>query len=66
MILPAAIRDEYNRRGERKDVVDLEDFARWSYISSADWTDTPSSTSHRRAPSCSPVRSGVISQRRRV
>lgn len=39
MMLPAAIRDEYNRLGERKDVVHLKDFARWSYISSADWTE---------------------------
>lgn len=39
MVIPAQIRDEYNRLGEQKDVVHLKDFARWSYISSADWTD---------------------------
>jgi SAM-dependent methyltransferase len=38
MVVPAEIREEYNRLGERKDVVHLKDFARWSYISSDDWT----------------------------
>jgi SAM-dependent methyltransferase len=37
--MPAEIRDEYNRLGERTDVVHLKDFARWSYISSDDWTE---------------------------
>lgn len=36
---PSDIRDEYNRLGERQDVVYLKDFARWSYIDSADWTE---------------------------
>jgi len=39
MVIPAEIREEYNRLGERKDVVHLKDFARWSYISSDDWTE---------------------------
>ncbi len=39
MNMPAETRDEYNRLGERKDVVHLKDFARWSYISSEDWTE---------------------------
>ena len=39
MVVPAEIREEYNRLGERKDVVHLKDFARWSYISSDDWTE---------------------------
>lgn len=39
MVVPAEIRAEYNRLGERQDVVHLKDFARWSYISSDDWTD---------------------------
>ncbi len=39
MNIPAEIRDEYNRLGERADLVHLKDFARWSYISSDDWTD---------------------------
>ena len=39
MIVPAEIREEYNRLGERRDVVHLKDFARWSYISSDDWTE---------------------------
>ena len=38
MVIPAEIREEYNRLGERKDVTLLKDFARWSYISSDDWT----------------------------
>lgn len=36
---PAEIRDEYNRLGARADLVELKDFARWSYISAEDWTD---------------------------
>ena len=39
MVAPAEIREEYNRLGERKDLSHLKDFARWSYISSDDWTD---------------------------
>ncbi len=39
MVVPAEIREEYNRLGERTDVVHLKDFARWSYISSDDWTE---------------------------
>jgi SAM-dependent methyltransferase len=39
MVVPAEIREEYNRLGERRDVVHLKDFARWSYISSEDWTE---------------------------
>lgn len=39
MVDPAEIREEYNRLGERKDLNHLKDFARWSYISSDDWTD---------------------------
>ncbi len=35
---PSDICDEYNLLGERKDIVLLKDFARWSYISSEDWT----------------------------
>lgn len=38
MNIPAETRAEYNRLGERTDVVHLKDFARWSYISSDDWT----------------------------
>jgi len=39
MVTPAEIRDEYNRLGQRQDVVHLKDFARWSYLSSDDWTE---------------------------
>lgn len=39
MVAPAEIRDEYNRLGQRQDVVHLKDFARWSYLSSDDWTE---------------------------
>jgi SAM-dependent methyltransferase len=39
MVAPAAIRDEYNRLGQRQDVVHLKDFARWNYLSSDDWTE---------------------------
>lgn len=39
MVTPAEIREEYNRLGERKDLVHLKDFARWSYLSSDDWTE---------------------------
>lgn len=39
MVIPAEIREEYNRLGEREDLVHLKDFARWSFISSDDWTE---------------------------
>ncbi len=39
MVIPAEIRAEYNRLGERKDLAHLKDFARWGFISSDDWTD---------------------------
>ncbi len=39
MVIPAEIRKEYNRLGERKDLAHLKDFARWDFISSDDWTD---------------------------
>lgn len=39
MVIPAEIREEYNRLGERKDLAHLKDFARWGFISSDDWTD---------------------------
>ena len=39
MVIPAEIREEYNRLGERKDLAHLKDFARWSFISSDDWTE---------------------------
>jgi len=39
MVIPAEIRAEYNRLGERKDLARLKDFARWGFISSDDWTD---------------------------
>lgn len=39
MVIPAEIREEYNRLGERNDLTLLKDFARWSYISSDDWTE---------------------------
>ncbi len=38
MVIPAEIRKEYNRLGERRDLVHLKDFARWGFISSDDWT----------------------------
>ena len=39
MVIPAEIRKEYNRLGERKDLAHLKDFARWDFIGSDDWTD---------------------------
>ena len=39
MVIPAEIREEYNRLGEREDLIHLKDFARWSFISSDDWTE---------------------------
>ena len=39
MVIPAEIREEYNRLGEREDFIHLKDFARWSFISGDDWTN---------------------------
>ena len=39
MLGSAAVREEYNRLGQRTDVIHLKDFARWGYISGDDWTE---------------------------